>query len=262
MENECYTPKYPLQTLSKALEILNYIKDCPSSEGITLNAISKNLGISKSSAHRILDTLLSYGFVEKNNSAITTYRLSWAAYRVGSAVPKYHTLNSSNYVTVLESLSNELQQTVNINVLDGNYIISLYKSDPNNPIPSRSFFGQHSPLYATAAGKLFMLNFTKDEILNYFKNVEIKKYTSNTILNYIDFLEELEKIKTNGFSTDFCEYNENSVCIALPVKDYTSQIVAAVSVTDTPEVMTEERLQIIKPKLESVCKSLSKYLGY
>ena len=63
-------PKYPLQTLSKALEILSYMGEKACAQGITLNSLSKSLGISKSSAHRILDTLLYYGFVEKSDSAV------------------------------------------------------------------------------------------------------------------------------------------------------------------------------------------------
>ncbi len=256
-----YTPKYPLQTLSKALEILNFIKDSPSSSGITLSFISKSLNLSKSSTHRILDTLLQYGFVEKSENVITTYRLGWAAYKVGSCVPKYHTLNSSNYAASLEVLAQELKRTATLNVINEYSSMIMYKVDPNATVPSQAYIGQRTPLYATASGKLFMLNFTNEEIRGYFKDTDIKKYTSNTILNYIDFLDELNKIKFNDYAFDNCEYKENTACIAVPVRDYTRKIVAAISITDTPDNMSASHLEQIIPKLKDVCDNLSRFLG-
>ncbi|MPN59156.1 hypothetical protein SDC9_206876 [bioreactor metagenome] len=106
-----------------------------------------------------------------------------------------------------------------------------------------------------------MLDFTNEEIRGYFKNTEIKKYTPNTILNYIDFLDELNKVKYNDYSIDNCEYKDNTFCVAMPVRDYTRRIVAAISVTDTPQNMTESDLSVIMPKLKSTCDNLSHFLG-
>ena len=262
MIEQPHMPKYPLHTLSKALEILNYIKDSSSSDGVTLNTISKDLEISKSSAHRILDTLLYYGFVEKNSSVITKYRLSWGAYKVGIAVPKYHTLNSSNYAPLLEKLSQEINKTVTLSVQNEYVTITLYKVESDSYVPLQSHLGKHNPLYATASGKLFMLEFSQEEIRNYFKNTEIKKYTSNTILNFIDFLDELNIVKAKGYSMDNCEYEENTICIAMAIKDYTKKTIAAISISDSAEKMTTEDIKFIKEKLKTTCDTISKYLGY
>lgn len=261
MDDLSYTPKYPLQTLSKALEILNYIKDCPTSDGVTLSTISTALKISKSSAHRILDTLLAYGFVEKTGGVITTYRLSWAAFKVGNSVPKYHTLNSSDYVHILENLALKLKRAVSLDILSQYSAIVMYKVDPNTPVPSQNFIGTHNPLYATASGKLFMLDFSNEEIRAYFKNTSIKKYTPNTILNYIDFLDELSAVKTQDYAINNCEFNEDSFCISMPVRDYTKRIAATISVCGTPQAMTEKDLEEIKPELRKACQCLSSFLG-
>lgn len=262
MENKEYLPKYPLQTLSKALEILKYMRETSSSAGVTLNNISKNLGISKSSAHRILDTLLSYGFVEKTSTAIVSYNLSWEAYKTGCVVPDSHTLNASNYVQIVESLSKELNKTVSINIYEKNITYILYKAVPDMVNYVRSFFGEHKPLYATAAGKLFMLNFSTDEILHYFQNTDIKKYTANTILNYIDFLDELKNIKEMGYSIDNQEFEENTICIAMPIRDYTGNIIASISITDHFTKMTKNDIDRLVPYLSKSCDELSSFLGY
>ena len=104
MENTDYKPKYPVQTLGKALDILNYIKEHPSAEGVTISEISRELGIVKSGVHRMLDTLMAYKFVEKSSDSSTSWlgalsgrkRCAEAAYfkrfklyyGYGKAVPK------------------------------------------------------------------------------------------------------------------------------------------------------------------------------
>ena len=261
MENNEHVPKYPLQTLSNALEILNYIKDCPSSEGVTLMELSKDMNIGKSSAHRILDTLLAYNLVEKTSGVQTTYRLSWGAFKVGNSVPKYHTLNSSNYVHVLEKLSNQTKRLSNLCVLNDYETIVMCSVNPSSNTISTMPLGERKPLYATAVGKLFMMQFEEEDIRMYFRNITIKKYTANTILNYIDFLDELSKIRKNDYSIDNCEYEENTVCIAMPIRDYTKRIIAAISISGSAEEITEENIEAFKPILKEACDGISDFLG-
>ena len=261
MENNEHVPKYPLQTLSNALEILNYIKDCPSSEGVTLTDLSNDMKIGKSSAHRILDTLLAYNFVEKTTGTQTRYRLSWGAFRVGSSVPKYHTLNSSGHVHMLERLSSKFSLRADLCVLNDYETTVMCSVGPRNTKNSQNPLGERKPLYATAVGKLFMMEFSEEEIRQYFKNITIKKYTANTILNYIDFLDELQKIRQNGYSTDNCEFEEDVVCIAMPIRDYTHKIIASMSISGSSAQMTPDKLEEIKPELKSVCDEISDFLG-
>ncbi|MBS5916551.1 MAG: helix-turn-helix domain-containing protein, partial [Clostridiales bacterium] len=64
-----YTPKYPVQTLSKALDIIEYLKNNNTAEGVSISEISRELDMAKSGVHRLLDTLMAYGFVEKVENA-------------------------------------------------------------------------------------------------------------------------------------------------------------------------------------------------
>ena len=259
-----YTPKYPLHTLSHALDILYTLKDCPSSDGMTLNALSQQLCMSKSSVHRILDTLLAYRFVEKTPGVIPSYRLSWGAYQVGFSVPKYHTLNTADYSSMLEKLSHQLQAPTTLSILSQYNSVVICSIAPPGEKHSAALIrmGEHLPLYATASGKLFMLDFTADEIQKYFKTITIKKYTSNTILNYIDFLDELNRIKAQNYSASHQEYLEQVSYVAMPVRDYTKKVVAAISVAITPEEMETQAFTESLTALEDCCRQLSSYLGY
>lgn len=256
-------PKYPLQTLSKAMQILDYMRENAEIPGVTLNSISRNLGISKSSAHRILDTLLYFGFVEKTDSTVVYYQLSWSLYRIGSVVPQRHALESSDYKHQVDALAQKIQRGVCVCVPHENSSMVIYHATPMaTERPSWSFFVEHLPFYATASGKLFMLDFSREEVLNYFRTTDIKRYTPNTMLNYIDFLENLEEVRQRGYSLDEQEYDEESVYVAMPVQGYNGKIVAAISIVGSPESMQPDEIEQMLPELSVVCRNLSDWLGY
>lgn len=265
MENQIQEPKYPLQTLSKALEILEFMQKHATEGGVTLNNISSSLKISKSSTHRILDTLLYYGFVEKTGSAIVYYQLSWTIYKIGKAVSECHSFETSGYKEIADNLSDELQCSVCLCRRENNTSAVFYSTSPRRPntaTHSRSFFIEHFPLYATASGKLFMLDFSLEEILAYFQTTDIKRYTPNTILNYIDFLENLDETRSQGYAVENKEFDENSVYIAMPIRDYTGKTVATISITDSIDRLEETQVAYLLPKLTDACNTLSAYLGY
>ena len=69
-------PKYPVQTVSKAIEIINYLSKDTSNRGAGITELSREIGMGKSTIHRILDTLLYYGYIDKNWET-NRYRLGW-----------------------------------------------------------------------------------------------------------------------------------------------------------------------------------------
>ena len=50
-------PKYPVQTVMKAIEIINCLAKETGGRGISVSDFSRILGMNKSTVHRILDTL-------------------------------------------------------------------------------------------------------------------------------------------------------------------------------------------------------------
>ncbi|MDD5921690.1 MAG: IclR family transcriptional regulator [Eubacteriales bacterium] len=262
MKSDSHSPKYPVQSLEKAFRILDYIHDSASSNGVTLGAIARDLNMTKSSVHRILDTMLEHGFVEKKGTSIAAYNLSWGIFKIGNVVPSRHSLNSSNYVTIMETLSQDVQHTTTLSVKEEHSSAVVYKVTPGLTHKTSGILSQHDPLYASSAGKLFMLNYNKDEIMRYFQNTNIRKYTSHTILNYLDFLDELEQIRRDGYSIDRGEFEEDTWCIAMPIRNYTGEITAGLSVSAPPEEMQPEDLEKIKTYLKPAVDELSAFLGW
>ncbi len=254
------SPKYPLSTLSHALEILEYIKTFGGTEGVTLNSISKNLQISKSSVHRILDTLLYYNYVNKTTDAIVRYKLGWKLYHTGTGVPGMYRFEKSGYQKSVIDISARLNLRTTVYLETESGANPIYEAFNGETMTVESIFRQFLPLYASSAGKLFMLNYSEEDVLQYFQRTEIRRYTQNTLLNFIDFLDELKLISQRGYAMEYGEYVPETGSIAMPLRDYSGKIIAAIGVSGSVEIIQEKREQIISV-LHEKCFELSKYLG-
>lgn len=260
MNNLTYQPKYPVQTVSKALDILYYLKSNVGTEGISISELSEQLSLGKSNVHRILDTLLAYEFVEKTND--TSYKLGWGIFEFSHAVLKQHALDPVTYAPLLDQLCREFSETVNLGFTSKNESVTLYKSEPNQRIRANVQVGAREPLYCTSLGKLFLSQLTDEMLKEYFEMTPITQYTPNTITSYDALVSELNQIRAQGFSRDNEELCAGMICIGAPIRDYTGKIAYAVSLSGPSERMTEEKQQKILPKLKEVCASLSSFLGY
>ncbi len=262
MENTDYKPKYPVQTLGKALDILNYIKEHPSAEGVTISEISRELGIVKSGVHRMLDTLMAYKFVEKSSDSSTSYRLGWGLYQAGNAVPKQHILSGSSYIMVMERLCRSFSETINLGLINSGETIIIHQIEPDRMLRTNTKVGEREPLYCTAIGKTFLSQMSDKELETYFEKVSIEKKTEKTITEYSKMAEELKKIRQNGYAVDNEEYVDGMICIAMPIKNFMGKIVYGISVSGPSGRMTEEKRKEIIPNLEKACAEISAYLGY
>jgi IclR family KDG regulon transcriptional repressor len=262
MDNFEHTPKYPVQTLGKALDILNYIKDNPSAEGVSLSEISRELGIGKSGVHRLLDTLMAYNFIEKNSTNATSYRLGWGLYQAGNAVPKQHILSGSNYIGIMERLCKTFSETVNLGLFNNYETIIIHQIEPNRMLRTNTQVGEREPLYCTALGKLFLSQMENDEVLKYYERIKPEKKAANTIISAEEMLEEMARVRKNGFSLDNEEYVDGMTCVAVPVRDFRGKISYGISVSGPTGRMTEEKRREIIGELEKACGEIAAFLGY
>lgn len=256
-----YKPKYPVQTLSNALDILIYLKNTPSANGVSIVELSEALDMGKSSVHRLLDTLLAYDFVEKIHNG-SSYKLGWGLYNIGNSVIDQHSLNGSNFYPILDKISKKFSETVNLGITNGNDVIIMSKVEPNVKIRANVVIGGCEPLYCTSLGKLFLSQFSVQEVRDYYKNNKIERFTNNTIVTVEDMFEELVTVKNNGYAIDNEEFSIGLICIAMPICDYTGKIVAAISVSGPSERMGELKRNKILPELKEACAELSLFMGY
>jgi DNA-binding IclR family transcriptional regulator len=252
--------KYPIQTVEKALEVFDYLSKDRYREGISISDLSKELKLGKSTVHRILETMVEKNYIDQNLET-KKYQLGWKLFEVGNVIPRQRNLyNVDN--RILQLLCDASEETVNLGVRVKDSVVTIFKTSPKTSLIANLQIGVREPLHATAMGKMLISEMTREEVVLILGEQPLERYTSNTFTNLDGLMLELEKIRRLGYSIDDEELCAGLTCVAMPVRDYKNDIVAAVSVSGASIRMTFNKIQEIQHHLREATDKLSTFLGW
>lgn len=257
MEQPVSGPKYPVQTLEKALEVIELLKNGPN-EGMRIKELSDRLDMGKSTVHRILDTLTAYRYVEKTAEG-SRYRLSWKLFELGNVVPRQRNFENID-MKILRDLCEKHKETVNLGIRVNQTLIIISKADPQQvTIKAGLYVGEQEPLHATALGKVLISGLNIREL---FKGRTLEQYTANTITSLEVLEEHLKTVREQGYAIDDEEYSMGLVCIAMPVRNHEGETVAALSISGPAFRFNFNKILNIREELKIACDRLSAHFGY
>src|ERR687894_475446 len=118
--------------------------------------VANELGINKSTAYRLLTTLRDRGLVEQD-AATEKYRLGFGLVTLASSVTADLDVARCSR-PVCDRLAEQTGETVTVAVLEEDDGIILHQSTSGFSALSVDWSGRHTPLHATAAGKIFLNN--------------------------------------------------------------------------------------------------------
>jgi IclR family transcriptional regulator, KDG regulon repressor len=251
--------KYPVQTLEKALDIISILKVGPY-DGVRIKDISEKLSLGKSTVHRILSTLMAYGYVEQSPDN-RKYRLGWKLFEVGSVIPRQRNLNNID-LKILWELCERYEETVNFGIRTYDRVAIIAKTDPQRVLfKAGPYLGEHEPLHATALGKVLISDLGEDELNKLFAEKTLGRYTSNTITDLVELKEHLLQVCEQGYAIDNEELSIGLTCIAMPVYNYSNEIIAALSISGPTFRMNFSKITSCKEGLKRSCDQLSTFFG-
>lgn len=247
-----------IQSVARALEILELFDE--NHRSFSIKEISTRLDLNKSTVHSILKTLKHYGYIMQDEET-SEYALGWRLYERGNLLMSQIEIKpiANKYLTKLNQLTNE---TVHLVTRVDKEALYVDKISGKNSLVIYSRIGKKVPLHSSAVGKILTAYLDKEEFEKIFKNYEFKQATANTIVTYEDFLEEIKKVREQGYAMDNEENEVGICCIAMPVYDYTKKVVAAISISSPIVSFTEEKKQQFLAYLKQCTLDLSTELGY
>ena len=245
-------------SIEKALEIMLKFQDTKPSWGI--RELSTNLGFSPATVQRILQVLKSYEFVRQDPKT-RQYFIGNIFYGFLESLD-----NSNNLIRIghkfMEKIAAATFGTVHLNIIEGNIRICIDTIESPKVLKAGMPIGNRSPLYAGASAKCLLAFSTEEFQDNYFNTTKITPVTENTIIQPDKLLEELHKIKEQGYAVSLGERTPGLGSLSAPVFDYKGQILASLSLA-IPEIRLkqEDHLSNCIDILTSAAKSFSKAMG-
>ncbi len=251
--------KKPVKSLMKALRVLDTLGDCPGGLGIT--DLSAALNAPKSTVHRLVSTLEAAKYV--------VFDPPTSKYSLGNRVAKLgEQLNhQSSLLTfampMLEQLTRECHEASHLAIMQGTEVVYVSHEESKEPVRISFGMGHRAPAHCTALGKAFLAELTDSDILMLYKNRKrLDGLTPRTKRSLRELLAELAIVRKEGIAYDNEEYMTGLRCMAAPIRDFSSRIVAATSLSMFKHKMTAERRDFFKEALMRGSAELSEKLGF
>jgi IclR family pca regulon transcriptional regulator len=254
-------PRYS-QSLERGLAILGCFT--PKRPVLGIADIADELGMSRSTTHRYVITLVALGYLEQGASR--KYRLGLRVTDLGMSALNSTGLREHAH-PYLEELRQRTSYTTSMGVLDGTEVLYIERIRSFRREARSAELNLHAgsrlPAHATAMGKLLLANLPETEQRELIGQMKLTKPGPNTITSKKALREELDAIVISGLAVDDQELASGFYAISAPVRNEARQVVAAVNLAaQSTMISLEEFVDALSPHLLSTADRVSARLGY
>lgn len=217
---------------------------------IGISQLSTLSGIPLPTVHRLVRTLMELGYLRQDRSR--RYVLGPRLIRLGDSSQRTLTVFARPRLT---HLVDELDETANLTMLDGDQIVYLSQVPSRHSVRMFTEIGRRMDAHCTAAGKAIMAGLPKGRILPILKRTGMASHTENTITDPDRFIAQLAVVARQGYAIDDGEQELGVRCVAVRVDD--TPVRLAISISGPVTRMTDELLHQAVPLLTDAARELS-----
>jgi DNA-binding IclR family transcriptional regulator len=250
--------RYLVPALVRGLGILGTLSGA--NNNLTLSEVAESLGVTRSSAYRLLYTLGHLGFVECDPRA-KTYALGPQVLALG-----YGYLASRDIPAValphLERLRDRTGWSAHLGELHGREVVYLARVPTRRPVSSSVHIGTRLPAHATTMGRILLSGLSDDEIRERYQEdmghpLDLTPYSSVTAL-----LEQIAADRVNGAVVQNSVYEQGVASAAAPIRDVTDRVVGAINISAVATLISETELNgPLKEEVIAAAAMISRDLG-
>ena len=244
----------PVQSVDRAVAILDALTVARDYLGVT--ELSNQLGLHKSTVHRLLASLRKGGLVERD-PATRKYRLGVRLVELGNAV-----LNSRGLPQValpyLHFVADEVEEITYLAIREGDTILNVLQVPAPHLVQSVGWLGG-APLHSTATGKVFLAHMGERERESYLTGT-LERRTEQTKIDRSQLLAELEEVRERGYATAWEEHEQGINAVAVPIRTSADQVVAAMGAVGPSYRFTREKTVLASEPMIAVAREIGKRL--
>lgn len=249
---------YGIAVLEKGINILEFLVSFP--EGISLGTISKELGMSKSTTHRILSTFRQFNYVTQDTQT--------GFYSLGGRIMKFEPyIRGFDLTNKLKPFMQQFTDTTglstNLTKLEDNKSVTIETCIPSATASIRieAEKGYRSNLYSTASGKVFLSEFSEEELNDYLERTPLIRVASHTITKADILKKDLIETAKRGYSVENLENEEHIISLGAPVYDSHDNICAVIATMMLALNVTDEEIRNLGMRLKNIAAQASLALG-
>ena len=206
------TPAYPIGSVDNTLRILLLLRDRKS---LSLADVVAELGVVRSSAHRLMAMLTHYDFV-RQNPADRTYGIGPALVDIGLSAARALNLRILARPT-LERLADASKFTAHLVLPRGRDVLFVEGVESQRTIRAALRTGTTLPAHAVGAGKAMLATLSDDQLRELYRHRPPEALTDRTLSNVDELLEEIARVRERGYAINRGESEAGVLAMGIAV---------------------------------------------
>ncbi|MBF7084615.1 IclR family transcriptional regulator [Desulfallas sp. Bu1-1] len=244
----------PTNTI-KAVERVIDILDCFTLEKseLGISEISRLTGMYKSTAFRIVQTLINRGVLVQNPES-KKFMLGFKVFELG-AVASANIEIRKVARPLMEELGNRTRETINLSIEHLGERVCIEMVESKEAVRNFVQVGMRGPLHVGATGKVLLAFLPPEQLGQIVQKVDES-------VDREKLLTQLSEIRDKHYSVSHEERVVGATAVSAPVKDHSGRVVAALTVSGPSMRFPDDRVNELINEVKECALKISKRLGY
>jgi IclR family transcriptional regulator, KDG regulon repressor len=247
-----------VQSIERAFTIMEEV--ARNRDGIGLAELSKRVGLHNSTAFHLIKTMVSLGYIRQIKDG-KRYRIGRPLFALAaSALDEIEMISLAT--PVLEELSRATSESAHFAVRMGDSIVVIARTTGPGAFQLADRVGVVRPAHCTALGKIILAALRPDQLDHFLARTELTAVTPKSITKPEALKRDLDEIRKSGVGFDDGEFNPEVRCIAVPVRDFTRQVIGAIGISGPIWRLSLQALRGSAGAVHSAAHRLSRAFGH
>ncbi len=225
---------------------------------LALSEIGRELGVAKSTLHRILTILTDRGWVVRDEDG--RYDLGIRALRLGSRSSRLPIVTA--FRTVAAEFLTRHDETIALSVLDGVESLFIALEETSQPVRLATQVGSKTPAYASASGRVMLASHPPAAVSAMFGGQPLVTPTGRRLSGVAELQAILEQVRQRGYAENENDTAEGLYAASAPVANADDVVIAALTTCIPVCRLTPERRQIVVADLRALGAKLSELVHW
>lgn len=247
-----------VQSIGRAFAILEEV--ARNRDGIGLADLSKRVGLHNSTTFHLVKTMVSLGYVRQLRES-KRYRIGRPLFALAaSALDEIEMVSLAT--PILENLSAESGQSSHFAVRMGDAVVVMARTPGPGAFQLTDRVGLVRPAHCTALGKVILAALRAEQLDRFLERADLKPHTEKSITGIEPLRREIAEVRRAGMAFDDGEFDPEVRCVAVPVHDFTNQVIGAIGISGAVWRMSIQALQDLVPVVREAAARLSAEFGF
>jgi IclR family acetate operon transcriptional repressor len=239
-----------VRSVRRATDVMRCVALHP--DGLSLTGISELTGLSKATAHRIVQTLAAAEFVRLEGGQYLPGNFFLTVAGGSSAFRDLKKAAASQ----LDHLCRKTGETAALVVRRGLERVTIAVTYSPHELRAAPEIGSTKPIHAGAAGKALLAFLEPGELESVLDGYRLARVAASTVTSHAELLREIHKVRQQGYALSAEESVNGQAAIAAPIlKD--GEIIAVVNLSAPLARVTKRAVREWTPVVMAAAKAIS-----